>query len=150
MNTQYSRHTNHKHRHAGGAPFSRFIDELMNTNIGDVIETALQANRAFVNVFETDRAFALHIAAPGLPKSDFAIEVKDGKLHISANHNATQLPEGTVVRSREFDFGKFHRVYTLDERVDAEKITAKYENGVLILDLPKRAPETWSRNINVE
>lgn len=148
MTTQQN-YTHRKHRPMGSAPFSRFIEDLLNTNLGDAIENVLMANRAFVNVLESDAAFDVQVAAPGLSKTDFKIEVKDGLLHISATRTA-QPSEGVEFRSREFDFSNFHRTIRLDERVDSEKISAKYENGVLVVTLPKRMKEEWKKEIRVD
>jgi HSP20 family protein len=135
--------------HTRQAPFSRFIDDLLTTNLGEALESAFVANRAFVNVLESDSAFEVHVAAPGLTKSDFKLEVRDGQLHISSAR-ASQSSDGTAIRSKEFDFGNFHRTFRLDERVDADKITAKYENGVLIVSLAKRIKDSWKKDIPVE
>jgi len=148
MTTQQN-YTHRKRHHTGDAPFSRFIDELLNTNLGDAIESVFIANRALVNVLESESAFEVHVAAPGLTKSDFKLEVKEGILHISASHTV-QKEEGKEFRSKEFDFSNFHRTFRLDERVDAEKIIAKCEQGVLVVTLPKHAKEAWKKEIHVD
>ncbi len=148
MTTQQN-DTHKKHRHMGSAPFSKFIEDLLNTNLGDAFEHAFTANKAFVNVIESDTAFEVHVAAPGLAKSDFKLEVKEGLLHISSARTAQPL-EGYTFRSKEFDFSNFHRTFRLDERVDADKITAKYENGVLVVTLAKRVKDSWKKDIPVQ
>lgn len=148
--TTYQNHFTHKkHRPAGDAPFSRFIDELLNTSLGDAIGNVWTANRAFVNVLESDEAFELHVAAPGLQKSDFKLEVKDGMLHISVARDPQQ-ESSREFRSKEFDFSRFHRTFKLDERINVANIAARYENGILVVTLPKRAKETWKKQINVD
>jgi len=149
MTTQQHRFSDRKYGYKS-APFSRFIEDILNTNLGDVIENAFVANRAFLNVYESDASFDLHIAAPGLVKSDFKLEVKDGLLHVSADKTSTEPTPGVEVRSREFDFGKFHRTFRLDERVNTDQITAKYEAGVLIITVPKRTKDTWKKEIRVD
>jgi HSP20 family protein len=147
--TTHQNFTGRKQHHMGSAPFSRFIEDLLNTNIGEAIENAFVANRAFVNVLESDAAFEVHVAAPGLSKSDFKLSVKEGALHVSAA-KGTHTQEGKTFRSKEFDFGNFQRIFRLDERVDADKINAKYENGVLIVSLPKKAKDTDKKEIHVD
>ena len=142
--------TNKKHSHAGSAPFSKFVEDLLNTNLGDALENAFIANRAFVNVLESGEAYQLHVAAPGLTKNDFKLEVKEGMLHISVSGDSQAPAEGIEYRSKEFDFSKFHRAFRLDERVDAEKITAVYESGILTVNLPKRQKDSWKKEIHVD
>lgn len=142
MTTQQN-HTHRRQRHE--APFGRFIEEIL----GDTLENIFITNRAPVNILESENAVEVHVAAPGLNKSDFKLEVKEGHLHISAARTASQ-PEGTEFRSREFDFSNFHRTFRLDERVDHNKISAKYENGILVVSIQKRAKETWKREIHVD
>lgn len=149
MTTYQNHFTNKKNRPMSEAPFSKFIDELLNTNLGDAIESVFTANRAFVNVLESDSAFELHVAAPGLEKGDFKLEVKDGMLHVSAARTA-QPDANKEFRSREFDFSRFNRGFKLDERIDVTNISARYENGVLIVTLPKHAKETWKKEIKVD
>lgn len=148
MTTQQN-HKHKRHHHMGSAPFSRFIEDILNTNLGEAIESAFVANRAFVNVLENDGAFEIHVAAPGLNKSDFKLEVKEGLLHVSAERG-TQSTGGQTFRTKEFDFGNFHRSFRLDERVDPEKISAKYENGVLVVTLTKRVKDSWKKDIPVQ
>ena len=150
MTTQQSYRTHSRNRQGTSQPFSKFIEDLLNTNLGDAIENAFMANRAFINVLESDAAFELHVAAPGLAKTDFKLEAKDGMLHVSAERAEVQLPEGVEVRSKEFDFGKFHRTFRLDERIDAGRISAKYDQGVLIITLPKREKDAWKKEIPVD
>lgn len=123
------------HRRAGHTPFSRMIDDLMNINFGEALEGVFTVNRALINVHETDVAYELHVAAPGLSKSDFRLEVKEDVLHISAHHEENPTVQ---YKSREFDFGRFTRTFKLGGHVDSEAISANYENGILRVQLPKR------------
>jgi HSP20 family protein len=149
MTTQQNQGTNRKHRHTGEGSFTRFIEDLLNRNLGETFENMFVANRAFVNVLESDVVYEVHVAAPGLVKNDFKLEIKDGLLHISAARPEPSMQE-MEIRSREFDFTNFHRTFRLDDRVDAEKINAKYENGVLIVTLPKRVRDSWKKEIHVD
>jgi len=93
-----------------------------------------------VNVKENKDAFQLEVAAPGLEKKDFKLNVEDNLLTISyekqtsTEHNS----EDTKIHRQEFSTRSFKRTFTLDEKIDAEKIQAKYENGILSVTLPKK------------
>jgi HSP20 family protein len=108
-----------------------------------------------VNIKETETDFKIEVAAPGLKKEDIKVELENGVLTISAE-NKTEKEEadkdGRYTR-REFSYSSFKRSFTVNEdSVDADKIEGKYENGVLNLQLPKKAksePEKKSKTINI-
>lgn len=91
-----------------------------------------------VNIRETENGFHLELAAPGLVKEDFKVKMENQVLSISVKkENKQEVNEGKYTR-KEFSFQSFDRSFKLPDTVDAEKIGAKYENGVLYLDLPFR------------
>jgi HSP20 family protein len=93
-----------------------------------------------VNVKENKEAFELEVAAPGLQKQDFKLNVEDNLLTISYEKQAAaeQKSEDTKIHRQEFSTRSFKRTFTLDEKIDADKIVAKYENGILSVSLPKK------------
>lgn len=93
-----------------------------------------------LNVIETAEGLRAELAVPGLQKDAFKITLKDNHLTISAELDIS-LPEGEKFRKREFNFGKFHRSVHLPEDIDTERIEAKYEEGILKINLPKKAVE---------
>jgi HSP20 family protein len=101
--------------------------------------TAGSSNQyAPVNVKENEQAYFLELVAPGLEKEDFKINVEKNMLTISAEKKEeTEHPSGKHIR-KEYQFKSFKRSFTVDENIDAENISAKYVNGVLTLNLPKK------------
>ncbi|QLE02296.1 Hsp20/alpha crystallin family protein [Galbibacter sp. BG1] len=94
-----------------------------------------------VNIKEADHEFSLELAAPGMKKDDFNVEVDKNILTISAEvkkENEEKEDGNGVYSRREFSYNSFKRVFTLPESVDSDKINASYEDGVLILALPKK------------
>ena len=93
-----------------------------------------------VNVKETNDAFELEIAAPGMTKSDFKVELDNDMLVISAekeNKNEEKDDKGNFTR-REFNYQSFTRTFSLPERlVKGDKIAAKYNDGILHISVPK-------------
>jgi len=87
-----------------------------------------------VNVRELDDKYELHLFAPGLEKSDFVISVADQVLSISVD--AKNSDQGNWKRI-EHVFKGFDRKFELNEKIDTAAITAKYENGVLVVSLTK-------------
>lgn len=90
-----------------------------------------------VNIKELDTHFDIHLAVPGMKKSDLEIEVDNGLLSISSSTNNKDITEEEFTR-REFSFNSFKRTFTIPDSVDPSKVDASYSNGVLQLSLPKR------------
>ena len=93
-----------------------------------------------INVIETANNFKVEVAAPGMTKDDFNVRLdEDENLVISMEkktENKEEKKDGRYLR-REFSYAKFQQTMILPDNVDKEKITAKVENGVLNIDLPK-------------
>jgi HSP20 family protein len=92
------------------------------------------AQRAAVNVYQTDNSFEMLVFAPGRIKEHFKIDVKGNQLTVSYTP-----PEGFPRPDwvlREYSRGGFVRSFTLDPRVDTSNISAKYVDGVLQVSLP--------------
>lgn len=92
-----------------------------------------------VNILEDQDGFKIEVAAPGLNKSDFKIEVNQGILKISSEKQEERESgeEGRYSR-REFSYQSFSRSFNLPGTVESDKIEAKYENGILSVSIPKR------------
>ncbi len=91
-----------------------------------------------VNVLESDESFKIELAAPGLKKEDFKVNIHENTLTISTEKQTeTEETVGKYTR-KEFNFSSFKRSFTLPKSVDGEKIVATYTDGVLGLALPKK------------
>ena len=108
------------------------LRNLLMTTFGT--ETTVPA----VNIIETDKEIQLEVAAPGMKKEDFDIEMENGTLVISAEHREEKTEEDVEYASREFNYQTFFRTFPIPEHmVDREKIDAKYHDGILRIHLPK-------------
>ncbi len=96
-----------------------------------------------VNVIEKENAFFIELAAPGLGKSDFKIEMQENQLSISAEKKSeNQVEEGGKFTRKEFSFSSFKRTFTIPEnKVLTDSIKAVYDNGILKVEIPKRMQE---------
>lgn len=94
-----------------------------------------------VNITENDSEYRIELAAPGLAKDDFKIEVEEGLLTISAEKKEEKKENNERFTRREYSFGSFSRSFTLPEHVKTENIAGKYEDGILKLVLPKTETE---------
>ena len=117
------------------------FDQLINRFFGPEVSFGPYRdwveNRPAVNIVETETNFRIELAAPGLNKEDFDIKVEKDTLSISAKKESTTV-EGEKVKVREFAYTSFQRNFTLPKTVDAEAIEARYDNGVLVLTVPKK------------
>jgi HSP20 family protein len=91
-----------------------------------------------VNIVENSEDFRIELAAPGLEKKDFKIEVDNGILTISAEKEQEEKEEKDNYRRREFSYQNFSRSFDIPENSNADKLEAKYANGILTLTLPKK------------
>ncbi len=92
-----------------------------------------------VNIKETDKEYELHLVAPGLKKEDFKLSVDKNILNISFEQKEEEAKEeGTKWLRNEYRFRSFKRSFTLNEKVNASGISAKYNDGILYITLPKK------------
>ena len=137
-------------------PFPNLFDDLFSRDLFDwnnsnfsTTGTTLPA----VNVKETPESFVVEMAAPGMKKEDFKVELNNNLLTISSEQKSEQEEKDNDRYTRkEFSYQSFQRSFQLSrEAVDADNIQAKYENGVLHLTIPKReeVKQKPSRLINI-
>lgn len=112
-------------------------------------------NRRFnlpaVNIKETAKFFELELAAPGLTRKDFDLEIVDNLLSITVEKEETKEEKNGYTR-REFTYNSFIRTFRLPENVNPEKIDAKYKDGMLRVTIPKmkESPVSKTKHIDVE
>lgn len=122
--------------------FPTFFDRLFSEDMMD------WNNRNFsntnttipaVNVKEDDEKYEIHVAAPGMKKEDFKVNLENNMLTISSEiKNEKQEEKGGYSR-KEFSYQSFQRSFNLPEgHVLTDKIAAKYSDGILYISLPKR------------
>lgn len=102
------------------------------------------ATEPAINVMEHDKDYVVEVAAPGMTKEDFNIHIDDeGNLVIAMEKKDEKKDDkkGRYLR-REFSYSKFQQAMILPDDVDRNKISAKVDNGVLQVELPKLPEET--------
>ncbi len=92
-----------------------------------------------VNVKESEANYQFDVVAPGFDKNDFKVSVDGNLLTVSAERKTEEKKENEKQVRNEYRYRSFKRLFTLDEKTDAAGIDAKYINGVLTLNLPKKA-----------
>lgn len=129
--------------------FPNILGDIFNDDMLDKFTTRMSIPA--VNLKETETGFEIQMATPGLKKEDLKITIENNILVISSETQIEKEEEeqGKFTR-REYSYRKFSRSFSLPESADTENIEAKYENGELILNLPKKENNIKkSREINI-
>lgn len=113
------------------------FDELFQS-IPSAWNQELNKNVPPVNIYETNDAFHLELIAPGLRKENFKVNLEDGTLTISFEKSSENEKQDYKTHRHEFKASSFKRTFTVDNKIVADKIQAKYEDGILKLLLPKK------------
>lgn len=117
-------------------------------------QNAASASLPAVNIKETEESFHVELAAPGMKKDDFKIELENNVLRISSEQKEQheEKDEKGKYSRREFSYQSFQRTFNLPNTIESNSIKAKYEEGILVIDLPKReeAKEKPSRTILID
>jgi HSP20 family protein len=104
-----------------------------------------------VNIFETNDGYHLEMNVPGRNKEDFKVNFENELLTISYQKPEKKPSDDLKTVRREFSFNSFTRSFHVDEKINAENIQAKYENGLLKLWLPKKEePKKEVKQINIQ
>jgi len=111
---------------------------------------SLNQDSPAANIMETEAAFQIEMALPGVDKKDIRVEHEKGILTVRIERSEDNKEVESYSR-KEFDFSGASRTFRTSEKIDTENISARYENGVLTLQLPKKeAFVKPSRMIEVE
>ncbi len=105
------------------------------------------------NMKETDEAYLLEVAIPGMKKDDFDIDLDNNVLTISSeSKEEKEEKDGEKVTRREFSYSSFKRSFQIPQNVKKEEVEAEYADGLLKLSIPKSTKETVdsSQKINVK
>lgn len=128
--------------------FSDVFDSILNdTFFADKMMTRVPA----VNISESTDHYHLELAAPGLKKEDFKLSLDRNILSITVEHNNQGNQQERNYNKREFSYSSFVRSFTLPESADDNAIEAKYNDGVLCIDIAKREEaKMQSRQIEIK
>ena len=96
-----------------------------------------------INVIESEKEYKVEVAAPGMTKEDFKIQLSDNNELVISMEKKNETKEGEEKKylRREFSYSKFEQALVLPDDVDVSKIGANVQDGVLNITLPKLAPE---------
>lgn len=117
---------------------SSFFDDFFKKDI--LSNVMAEGTLPKVNIVEDDDSFSVEMAAPGMKKEDFHLELDNNTLTISSERTDENVEEknGKNFTKREFSYQAFQRSFYLPNTVDSEKIKAQYKDGILSLVIPKK------------
>ena len=114
--------------------FNNFFKNDYHENYGNNCDS-----KPATNVFETENEFKVEVLLPGYKKEDVQINLHNNLLTIKVENEVTEeKSEEYKYAHREFGVSNFEKQYRVPKTVDGEKISAKFENGVLNIELPKK------------
>ena len=116
-----------------------FASSILNNGLLDLGSTVIIPE---ANIIENGKNYKIELAAPGLERKDFKVEIQDNILKISSEkedeYEEERNDEKNYFCRKEFSYNSFTRSFTLPENLITDKIDAKYENGILHVTLPKK------------
>ena len=141
-------------------PLGGFVDNVIKNSLSRFFEDDnwrlsenLSAGQVPVNIRETDKSYEMELVAPGLRKEDFHVDLNKDLLTVSFEHkeeNKEENKDSGYLRS-EFKMKSFSRSFRLDDTVDVNSISARYQDGILHMHLPKKeGAQKISKSIQIQ
>ncbi|MFM2047492.1 MAG: hypothetical protein RI955_38 [Bacteroidota bacterium] len=129
--------------------FNHIFNEVFNENLFNGAD--FSHHSPMVNIKESDNGFQIELAAPGFLKENFSITINNQVLSIAAEKQAEQKSESEKYTRKEFSYNKFSRNFNLSENVDSDNIKAAYDNGILKVNVFKKAKaEPEIKKVDIE
>ena len=121
---------------------NNWLDNAFDDFLDTRALSRMNATAPAVNVKESDKAYTMEVAVPGIKKEFCRVTINnDGDLELAIENKFEHKEENKNEHflRREFSYGNYQQTYTLPENVDKDSISAKVENGVLTITMPKLA-----------
>lgn len=131
---------------------SRGFNDVFESVFNDTFMSDRMISRVpAVNVSETDTEYHIELAAPGLKKEDFKVDLTENVLTISAEKKTEQTESDKKYNKREYSYSSFVRSFALPDSINDEHIEAEYNDGVLRIAVEKmEESKTPSRQIEIK
>jgi HSP20 family protein len=133
---------------------SNYLPSLVNDFWGENLASSLMDDQNWsltpaVNIRENDNAYAIEVAAPGIAKEQFKVDVEKNLLEISAEKEDKKEDSDDKYLRREFNYSGFKRTFSLPNTVDTDRIKAVQKDGVLLVEIPKKEEVKVKKQIAV-
>lgn len=126
--------------------FSSMLDRFFNETVNSKNFSGFTPH---VDACETEKAYEIEVALPGVKKEDVSIDFQEGRLTITGERRMEKNEEGRRYHMLETQYGSFNRTFYLPDKVSPDKISAHLEDGVLLVTVPKDEQKTMRRQINI-
>lgn len=131
---------------------SDFVNQFFNNDYINRMEESFNVIRPKANIKEMEKAFEIEIAVPGFEKKDFAIEIENETLKISAKvemNDEEKDSKDNLIHS-EFSKMSIERNFKLSNNIDSKNIAATYTNGILSITVPKKEEAIIKKMIEIK
>jgi HSP20 family protein len=118
-------------------PMNHLFDDVFRPVVRGDSKLSMWDWNPTVDIYDNDENIVIKAELPGIEKKDIVIDVKDGVLTLKGERSFDNEVKEKKYYHRERTFGKFERVFRLPAKVDPEKISADYKDGVLKIEIPK-------------
>ncbi len=118
-----------------------WLPNVFNDFFGNEWMEKVNSSSPALNILENEKGFIVEVAAPGMTKEDFNLKIDDDNhlvISVDKKTETEEHDEETSYLRREFSYSHFQRRMVLPDTIDREKISAKANNGILTIDIPKR------------
>jgi len=116
------------------------MNSMIDASLRPFSARGLGVSTPAIDLYEKDGVYHVECAIPGLKKEDFDVEVSENRLAISAKYQDDHSDKGARYHYREMRRGAFSRSISFPQEIDAERVSASYEHGVLHLTVPTAKP----------
>lgn len=140
--------------------YNRFANEFVPSSFGSLVDRFFNDSIARsggsassfiprVDVMENEKAYEIHVAVPGMNKEDFKLDLNENLLTVSGERKFTRENKNGDVHAIETQYGTFARSFRVPEDADGGKISARYQNGILEVNIPKDEKKVLKTTIKV-
>ncbi len=120
-----------------------WLPSIINDFLGNEWVAKMTSGSPAINIIENEKEYRVEVAAPGISKDDFTVNVDNDNLVISMEKKTQNEEKDEKYLRRDFSYSQFRQTMVLPENIDKENISARQEHGVLTVSIPKKeAPET--------
>jgi len=128
-----------------------YWDDFFNDRFFNQLKSeGCNTNSPAVNVSEDDKGYTIEVAAPGIARKAFNLEIENDVLTISTEKKENKDEQKQNFLRREFNYQTFKRSFQLPETIDQEQIKATHDAGILTLSLPKKEAEVQKAPRQIE
>lgn len=127
--------------------FSTMLDRFFNDSLASRGRVASFSPQ--VDAYENEQGYQLEVALPGMKRDDIKVDFHQGKLTISGERAFRNEQNQRRYHLVESSYGSFYRTFQLPDTVDATRIEATFEDGVLLVSVPKDAQKTMRHQIEI-